>query len=771
MLLERLEATPRDGYTNVGECLERRYVGLVGLARRLSSTRDWSELAAAAAQALDPGAEAAVRLFGITADGLSELSRAPSDRELPGVPGLELSRAARLSEPIQGPEGTSLIGLHADGVTLGVLQTGGVEDHELMEAVAPLITCRFSVLAGQGVGGVLFAPEAVEQASDASSVISDFARYAKRQLDHDRLSVYLLTHDGRAFERFAVVTSPIVPGEGILIPFEDVGLKHIILTNEPLVSSDISADPRIVGREDRVIAQAGFRGLLSVPLRRNGRPFGVLNFVSRTPGFYRQEDIPVAEQIGSQIGVFVENLRLQRRMQTLVRQEASERERARLARDLYHTVAQAVREIEQAASELERQLEQDKMPSEGAQRIRELAQLELAGMRRALIDIDPVDLDTHTLEEVVETALERFREPGGPDPRLRLRGDTSVLSPAVQRETYRVLQEALMNARLHAEATIVEVKLSIERNLTLLVEDDGRGFDVAAATRASEGLGLRHMRDRTEALGGFLTIQSKAGEGTSVKLVVPGVRELLKPASLDPQEMQAGFEDEGTLRVLVAERDALLRAGLCRLVEHSPQMRIVAEASSIEQVCREARELHPDVIVLSTALANGDLRSMIATVRKESPSSAVLVMSELGAGGDTEIVQAGANGIIHPPIDEARFAVAVRAVAEGTRVVAGSERKASDADASEGLSERERSVLALVAAGQTNAQIGRKLYLATKTVERQVATIVRKLAARNRSHAAAIAVARRIVQLPDDDAALGGDPQRTRAWGAGPESG
>ena len=57
-------------------------------------------------------------------------------------------------------------------------------------------------------------------------------------------------------------------------------------------------------------------------------------------------------------------------------------------------------------------------------------------------------------------------------------------------------------------------------------------------------------------------------------------------------------------------------------------------------------------------------------------------------------------------------------------------------------------MVALIAAGDTNREIGKKLFLATKTVERQVATVVRKLGARNRAHAAAIAAAKRLVGPP-----------------------
>jgi len=329
---------------------------------------------------------------------------------------------------------------------------------------------------------------------------------------------------------------------------------------------------------------------------------------------------------------------------------------------------------------------------------------------------------------------------------LEVKGDADGIPAATQRGAFRILQEGLMNTRLHSGATQVRVKISVHRDLELLVEDDGCGFDVAEAGRA-HGLGLRHMRDRTQALGGFLTVDSSPGKGTSLRLTVPGVREQPRTAPA----ARAEAETEGTLRVIVAESSPLLRAGLCRMVEQAPQMRIVGESASAEQLRREVGRLHPDVVVLSTALVEGDPRTLLGDLRDGSPSSYVLAISEGAPGGEAEMLLAGVDGVVPSAVDEEGFARAVRAVAEGTRVFPGNEGQAAEPGPHEGLSERERSVLALVAAGRTNADIGKSLYLATKTVERQVATIVRKLNARNRSHAAAIAVAHRIVQLPVEE--------------------
>src|SRR5207302_1384262 len=105
-----------------------------------------------------------------------------------------------------------------------------------------------------------------DNAQEIQEVISEFAAQAKGLLEHDRLSIYLLTPDGEALERFAVATSPVIPGEGDILPLEQVGLTRVVKSNEPLVSADFGQDDRILGLEDSIIARAGFHGLVSVPL-------------------------------------------------------------------------------------------------------------------------------------------------------------------------------------------------------------------------------------------------------------------------------------------------------------------------------------------------------------------------------------------------------------------------------------------------------------------------------------------------------------------------
>jgi signal transduction histidine kinase/DNA-binding NarL/FixJ family response regulator len=728
--------------------VERRFVRLAQLAHSVSSATDFRALAGSVAAAfdepLDGGRPPGVRVWVIASDGVEELARHSPARELSHVPQRELQRAAVLSEPTEH-EGWLLVGLHAGGVSLGVLEVDAeTADRELLAHIAPIVACGVGLLAGQGVGDVLPAPVAVEGASDAAALMATFASEAKRLLDHDRLSAYLLTADGRAFERFAVATSPIIPGEGVIIPFEDVGLRHVVMTNRPLVSADLAADPRIVGREDRVIARAGFHGLISVPLRLAGRPFGVLNFVSRTPGFYGDHDLPIAEQVADQVAAFIGNLRSQERMRTLIRHEAMESERARVARDLYHAVAQTVPAIDAIAEALEQRLAgSDDAASEEAHHVRELVRLELAEVRRAVADLAPRGLDSQSLGEAIEATLAGF---GARDPRpqVTMEGDAAALSGAARRAGYRIFQEAVTNARLHARADAVEVTLRVDDDLELTVADDGQGFDPEAVWCGS-GTGISFMRERAQALGGMLTVDSAPGRGTTVTFELLGAGDASAPAGEPP--LEAVTAPSGHLRVFVTERHSLTRAGLVALLERAEGLRVVGDAAGGEETRGLVHRLHPDVVVLDGHQPEGELERTLEAIKSALPSCAVLVLADYETGRESLVLEHGAGGVVHRSVTGDELVEAVRAVARGATVTS----FASSAGETEGfgLSARERAVLTLMAAGRTNAEIGTALFLATKTVERQVATVIRKLGGRNRAHAGALAVARHLVEPSD----------------------
>ncbi len=197
--------------------------------------------------------------------------------------------------------------------------------------------------------------------------------------------------------------------------------------------------------------------------------------------------------------------------------QAQEQERARVARDLHDEVNQSLTGLllrleatrEAAPPELEPQLAETKALANQAMR-------ELLSLARQL---RPTALDDLGLAAAVAGQVEQLAR-GEIAAGLGTDGDFSDLSGDAQLVVYRVAQEALSNAARHSGAARVEVRLRRldDGGVELTVADDGRGF---AFEESQRGLGIGGMRERALLIGGELTLESRPGHGTTVRLTVP----------------------------------------------------------------------------------------------------------------------------------------------------------------------------------------------------------------------------------------------------------
>lgn len=199
------------------------------------------------------------------------------------------------------------------------------------------------------------------------------------------------------------------------------------------------------------------------------------------------------------------------------------------------------------------------------------------------------------------------------------------------------------------------------------------------------------------------------------------------------------------IRLLLADDHPVVRAGLKALFIVEPDIDVVAEAGTAEAAIAEVTRVRPDVVLMDLQFGGG-LQGVDATrkLRELAGPPYVLILTTYGT--DTDIlgaVEAGASGYLLKDSDPAELIAAVRAAAAGESALAPKivTRLLTQVRTPEArLSQREAEVLALVAAGKSNREIGRDLFLSEATVKSHLVHIFAKLDVTSRT--AAVAKAR-----------------------------
>ncbi len=202
---------------------------------------------------------------------------------------------------------------------------------------------------------------------------------------------------------------------------------------------------------------------------------------------------------------------------------AYEEERIRLARELHDEVGMALTTVKLELQLLKKELSAGRPELE--QRLAssiEMVNNSLAIIRHKAATMRPPALDDLGLHAVVRNMLQELGRLTGIDADLRVKGEEVKLPPEIETALYRCIQEALTNIAKHAGARTAAVELAWSPgDLSIVVADDGAGFDPAAAAAAPDRLGLQGMRERVSLLGGKMEISAMPGKGTTIKLSVP----------------------------------------------------------------------------------------------------------------------------------------------------------------------------------------------------------------------------------------------------------
>ena len=195
-----------------------------------------------------------------------------------------------------------------------------------------------------------------------------------------------------------------------------------------------------------------------------------------------------------------------------------------------------------------------------------------------------------------------------------------------------------------------------------------------------------------------------------------------------------------TVRVLLAEDQAMVRGALSALLSLEEDVEIVAEASRGDEVVPAALNALPDVALLDIEMPGDDGLSAAAALKERLPSCRVVILTTFGrAGYLRRAMESGAVGFLLKDAPASDLAAAIRRVIAGERVVDPALAAAALSEGETPLTGREREVLSASANGATIEDIAAKLYLSEGTVRNYLSTAIKKLGARNRVEAARLA--------------------------------
>jgi signal transduction histidine kinase len=312
----------------------------------------------------------------------------------------------------------------------------------------------------------------------------------------------------------------------MLLPGENGLLAEILNTGESCIEGSIHSDPEL----GRIVALRSCNTICCMPLKADLDIFGILLFAHPEDGYFTLERRDILEMFSVQASIAIQNARLYFELEQEKERmlEIQEEARKKLARDLHDGPTQSVAAIAMRVNYARRMIERDGISAaEELYRIEELARTTAREIRHMLFTLRPLVLESHgliaALEAMAEKSLDTYNQ------NIIIQADPDIipsLEMSKQAVIFYIVEEAVNNARKHAQSTNVWVRLKqYESEMVLIeIEDDGVGFNVGAVdafyeTRGS--LGMVNMRERAELVNGILRIDSTEGRGTLIQVVIP----------------------------------------------------------------------------------------------------------------------------------------------------------------------------------------------------------------------------------------------------------
>jgi two-component system, NarL family, sensor histidine kinase DevS len=362
--------------------------------------------------------------------------------------------------------------------------------------------------------------EQLGQAVVRLEAFAEIARSVGGETDVPRVLALILDHgrgvvDARALaiclrqdDELLVAAATEGSGRGHRVPAAGSPLGEVLESGRPARLAAAG------GGSLRLAPGLEARAAVVVPLAFRGERLGVLAALDRLSGGpeFDAEDEELIAAVAASAATAVATAQSVAKERLRDSIEAAEQARARWARELHDETLQGLVGLRMMLSSARRS-----GSSEVLGDAIDHTKREIVNLRALIAELRPAALDELGLGPAIETLADRGGAAAGLDISTRVTlGERDRLAADTESTIYRLVQEALTNVAKHARAERVHVEVARENGMVeVVVEDDGRGFDPAAATH---GLGLVGMRERVELTGGRLEIRSRPGTRVMAKL-------------------------------------------------------------------------------------------------------------------------------------------------------------------------------------------------------------------------------------------------------------
>ncbi len=211
------------------------------------------------------------------------------------------------------------------------------------------------------------------------------------------------------------------------------------------------------------------------------------------------------------------------------------------------------------------------------------------------------------------------------------------------------------------------------------------------------------------------------------------------------------------MRVAIADDHRLMLDGIKRALETAPDIEVVGEAMSGDEMLALLPTIDPDVVILDLRMPNGDGLETLSRIRQDHPGMKVIILSMFEDSEHIDqALQRGADGYVVKSINPLDLPSTIRQVVEGTVHLRGvtttaaplqeGDPKAAKTVRVDTLTERELSILKLVAEGLSNLDIANRLFVTEQTIKFHLSNIYRKLGVANRTEATRYAYRARLIE-------------------------